>query len=97
MHTLPRWSSPHFMNNGKPSFAPPPMTMQSGGSGSTAVMTTPRSPQSSTTSKKKKKPNIQSFIRQSEELFLIPNGLADVAVFGLALLILSLTQFFLQQ
>ena len=93
MHTLPRWSSPHFMNNGKPSFAPPPTTIQIGGTSSAAALTPPA--QSGATSSKN--PNIQSFIQRSEELFLIPNGLADVAAFGLALLILSLTQIFLQQ
>lgn len=88
MHTLPRWSSPHFVNNGKPSFSPPPSTMmvpQQSGS-TAATMTPPPSPSTS----------IQSMILRGEEMFLIPNGLADIAAFGLALLILSLTPFFFQ-
>ncbi len=40
--------------------------------------------------------SIQLFIRRSEEMFLIPNGLADIAAFGLALLILSLVPILLQ-
>ena len=83
MHTLPQWSSPHFMNDGKPSFSPPPVMMDSPG---TALVPHPNN----------HKQDVQSLIRRSEEMFLIPNGLSDVVAFGVALLIISLLPFLLQ-
>lgn len=97
MHTLPRWSSPHFMNNGKPSFTPPPIMVQSGAGSndngsSTVAMTQPPSAQS----KNRNNSNIQSFMQRAEELFLIPNGLGDIVAFGCVLLILAFAPYFFQ-
>lgn len=39
---------------------------------------------------------LRDYIEQGEELFLMPNGLADAAAFGMALIIISLAPFVLQ-
>jgi hypothetical protein len=91
MHTLPQWSSPHFMNNGKPSFSPPPMMMDSSGN---AAMSHEHHQQ------EKQHNNVmdmKSMIRRGEEMFLMPNGFADFVAFAVAFLIISLSSFLLMQ
>jgi len=84
MHTLPSpQTSPHFMNDGKRSFYPPHMMVQNGAAAVT--INQHHSNQS----------DLQSLIRQGEEMFLIPNGFSDIVAFGVALLILSLAPFVL--
>ena len=80
MNTLPK-ESPHYLTNGKHDFSPPPVMVESTG---VAVAPHPEGHPDH---------NMQSFIQQSEEMFLIPNGFSDVAAFGAALLIISLAPF----
>ena len=82
MNTLPQWSSPNFINDGKPAFSPSPVMPDSVGD---EVIS--KQPEHQTM-------NMNSIIRRSEEMFLIPNGLSDVVVFGTALLIIALFPFF---
>lgn len=89
MHTLPSPQlSPHFMTNGKTTFYPPHLAIQSNAGTTGAMDEHQRHHQKSDT-------NLQSFVRQGEEMFLIPNGFSDIVAFGVALLILSIAPFIL--
>lgn len=85
MHTLPRWSSPHFIINGKPSFSPPPVMMDTSGNAA-ATSSLQQEHQNHTM-------DMKSMIRTGEQMFLVPNGLADIVSFGVALLIISMAPF----
>jgi len=85
MHTLPRWSSPHFIINGKPSFSPPPVMMDTSGNAA-AASSLQQEHQLNTM-------DMKSMIRTGEQMFLVPNGLADIVSFGVALLIISMAPF----
>jgi hypothetical protein len=103
MHTLPQWSSPHFINDGKPAFSPPPVMVDGSTTSSSSVPSSVSSSdnavaavipqQSESKPQKTHKADVQSFVQRGEEMFLIPNGLSDIAAFGVALLIISLTPF----
>mmetsp|Transcript_5111 Transcript_5111/g.6601 ORF Transcript_5111/g.6601 Transcript_5111/m.6601 type:complete len:202 (+) Transcript_5111:241-846(+) len=67
--------SPHYITDRKPTFYPP-HTVTQDDAGATAMNHRPKS-------------DLKSFVRQSEEMFLIPNGFSDIVAFGLALLILN--------
>ncbi len=93
MHTLPQWSSPHFINNGKPSFSPPPMMMDS--SDNAAL---PHVHHQQEEQQHKNVMDMKSMIRRGEEMFLMPNGFADLVAFAVAFFIISLSSFiFMQQ
>jgi hypothetical protein len=89
MHTLPRWSSPHFITNGKPSFSPPPMMIDSSGN----VAMDPNHQHQHDKRSNNPMNNMKSMIQRSEEMFLIPNGLGDFVAFAVAFFIISLTPF----
>lgn len=104
MHTLPQWSSPHFMTNGKASFSPPPSMIspqskqQEQREKEESLQTsqneslTSASVSSSVTATKNPPPAVKSFFHRSGDMFLIPNGVGDAAAIVGVLLLVSLAQ-----